>query len=58
MAEGEKKFSQIGQLKEGNYVLIDGVPCKIVEVENISFASPAKGESAFSFNVSVKFYSY
>lgn len=33
MVEGEKKFAQIGQLKEGNYVLIDGVPCKIVEVE-------------------------
>ena len=33
MAEGEKKFAQIGQLKEGNYVLIDGVPCRIVEVE-------------------------
>ena len=33
MVEGEKRFAQIGQLKEGNYVLIDGVPCKIVEVE-------------------------
>ena len=33
MAEGEKRFAQVGQLKEGNYVLIDGIPCQIKSVE-------------------------
>src|SRR3989344_5564021 len=32
MAE-EKRFGKIGQMKDGSYVLIDGVPCRIVEVE-------------------------
>ncbi len=31
---------------------------KIIEVERISFSSPEKIASAFSFNLSVKFYSY
>lgn len=31
--EGEKAFKRIGQLKENNYVLIDGEPCKIRSIE-------------------------
>lgn len=41
-----------------NFLAILEKSAKIIEVENISFSSPGKGESAFSFNVSVKFYSY
>ncbi|MEM0360513.1 MAG: translation initiation factor IF-5A [Candidatus Diapherotrites archaeon] len=29
----EKIFKQAGQLKEGNYMLIDGEPCKIKAIE-------------------------
>lgn len=33
MAEGEIKFAQVGHLKEGNYVLIDGFVCQIKSSE-------------------------
>lgn len=33
MAEGEKKFMQVGHLKEGNYVLIDGFVCQVKSSE-------------------------
>ena len=33
LSEGEKKFAQVGHLKEGNYVLIDGFVCQIRQVE-------------------------
>ncbi len=33
LAEGEIKFAQIGHLKEGNYVLIDGFVCQIKSTE-------------------------
>lgn len=32
-AEGEKKFVSVNQLKEGSYVLIDGFPCQIKDIE-------------------------
>jgi len=41
-----------------NFLIILEKSAKIIEVENISFSSPSKGESAFSFDMSVKFYSY
>ena len=41
-----------------NFLAILEKSAKIIEVEKISFSSPAKGESAFSFGMSVKFYSY
>jgi Tfp pilus assembly protein PilO len=41
-----------------NFLAILEKSAKIIEVENISFSSPAKDDSAFSFNVAVKFYSY
>ena len=41
-----------------NFLAILEKSAKIIEVENISFTSPSKGDSAFSFGVSVKFYSY
>ncbi len=41
-----------------NFLAILEKSAKIVEVEQISFSSPGKGESTFSFSVSVKFYSY
>lgn len=31
--EGEKKFGQLGQLKEGSFILIDGKACQIKSVE-------------------------
>jgi len=31
---------------------------RVIEVERISFSSPEKKESVFSFSLSVKFYSY
>ncbi|HLC36416.1 MAG TPA: translation initiation factor IF-5A [archaeon] len=33
MADAEKKFTRVGQLKEGGYVLIDEIPCQIKSVE-------------------------
>ena len=33
MVDEEKKFAQVGKLKPGNYVLIDGFPCKIMSFE-------------------------
>ncbi len=33
MAEGEKKFTNVGSLKEGGFVLIDGFVCQIRAVE-------------------------
>ncbi|MFH1401514.1 MAG: type 4a pilus biogenesis protein PilO [Parcubacteria group bacterium] len=41
-----------------NFLAILEKSAKIVEVEKISFSSPEKGESTFSFDMSVKFYSY
>ncbi len=41
-----------------NFLAILEKSAKIVEVENVSFSSPEKSESAFSFDMSVKFYSY
>ena len=29
MVEGEKKFTNVGSLKPGSYVLIDGFPCQV-----------------------------
>lgn len=43
MAEGEKKIVGVGQLKEGNYVLIDGFVCQIKTVEK---SKPGKHGSA------------
>jgi len=42
MAE-EKHFEQIGKLKEGSYILIDGVPCVIKQIEK---SKPGKHGSA------------
>ncbi|MFH1752065.1 MAG: translation initiation factor IF-5A [archaeon] len=39
----EKKFMEVGQLKTGNYVLIDDVPCKIIGIEK---SKPGKHGSA------------
>jgi len=39
----EKKFVKVGQLKEGNYVLIDGFACRIIEIEK---SKPGKHGSA------------
>jgi translation initiation factor 5A len=39
----EKKFVRVGQLKTGNYVLIDGIVCKIVGIEK---SKPGKHGSA------------
>ncbi|MFH1752050.1 MAG: translation initiation factor IF-5A [archaeon] len=39
----EKKFVEVGQLKVGNYVLIDDVPCKIIGKEK---SKPGKHGSA------------
>ncbi len=33
MADGEKKFTDAGQLKAGSYVLIEGEPCQVKGVE-------------------------
>lgn len=43
MAEEEKRFEQIGKLKEGNYILIDGFPCVIKSIEK---SKPGKHGSA------------
>lgn len=43
MAEGEKKFVQVGQLREGNYVLVDGFVCQIRATEK---SKPGKHGSA------------
>ena len=39
----EKRFVKVGQLKKGNYVLIDDVPCKVT---SISTSSPGKHGAA------------
>jgi translation initiation factor 5A len=41
--EGEKKFVQVGQLKEGSYLLIDDFPCQIKGIEK---SKPGKHGSA------------
>ncbi len=33
MAEGEKKFSDVGSIKEGGFLLIDGRPCQARSIE-------------------------
>ena len=43
MADMEKKFTGIGQLKEGGYVLIDGDVCQIKGIEK---SKPGKHGSA------------
>lgn len=43
MAEGEKKFTKIGQLKVGSYVLIDDCVCQIKSYEK---SKPGKHGSA------------
>lgn len=43
MADEEKKFVQIGHLKPGNFVLIDGFPCRIASTEK---SKPGKHGSA------------
>jgi len=39
MAEGAKKQASIGSLQKGNYVIIDGVACKVTD---ISVSRPGK----------------
>ncbi|MFH1894360.1 MAG: type 4a pilus biogenesis protein PilO [Patescibacteria group bacterium] len=41
-----------------NFLAVLEKSARIIEVENISFSSPEKSKSVFSFNMSVKFYSY
>lgn len=41
-----------------NFLAVLEKSAKIVEVERISFSSPEKSGAAFSFDISVKFYSY
>jgi len=43
MAEGEKKFTNVGSLKPGSYVLIDGFAC---QVKNSDKSKPGKHGSA------------
>jgi translation initiation factor 5A len=43
MVEGEKKFVNVGSLKTGNFVLIDGDVCQI---KNIEKSKPGKHGSA------------
>jgi len=43
MADGEKKFTNIGSLKQGSFVLIDGFPCQVRSVEK---SKPGKHGSA------------
>ena len=43
MVEGEKKFVNVGSLKTGNFVLIDGEVCQI---KNIEKSKPGKHGSA------------
>lgn len=33
MTEGEKKFTYIGGIKEGSFLLIDGFPCQVRAIE-------------------------
>lgn len=33
MAEGDKKFMQVGHFKEGSYILIDGFVCQVKSIE-------------------------
>ena len=43
MAEGEKKFTNVGSLKPGSYVLIDGFPCQVKTADK---SKPGKHGSA------------
>ncbi len=43
MADGEKKFTTVGSLKPGSFVLIDGFPCQVKSVEK---SKPGKHGSA------------
>lgn len=33
MVEGEKRFADVGSIKEGSFVMIDGCPCQVRAVE-------------------------
>ena len=43
MEEGTYERASMGSRKEGSYVIIDGIPCKVVQVET---SSPGKHGSA------------